>query len=348
MSDTLACFFDTVWEGGNFVRYDLELYEQISKYTMDVVKKDMHYWKEEEIPTYQAEPKILFLGTGGNPSNLIEQVRQTGGFILYLPGFILAVDPGPAAIWHINKNDVDMRGINGIFISHGHTDHYLGAPLLIEGMTRLMSQKRGLLLLPNEVKEENLISLFHQGLHQYHEGYVGGPKEVICIQDGQEIELTSDLKLTPVKAYHGKENFGFVIKTKTFTVGYTSDTNYILEYEDQQGFLHKVDKWSPIEYPAKIVSYREDLRRIFGEVDYLIANVSYFNLFAQRHITAVGLAHLLQSSQVKSCLMTHLDACCSRPQSIAQTMAKFVNDLSGVNVVVAEDNQEYFFHQLVE
>lgn len=329
------------------MRYDLELYQELSQYTMDVVQKDMHYWKEEEIPTYQAEPKILFLGTGGNPSNLIEQVRQTGGFILYLPGFILAVDPGPGAIWHINQNNVDMRGLNGIFISHGHTDHYLGAPLLIEGMTRLMSQRRGMLLLPDEVREEQLISLFHQGRHQYHEGYVGGPEKVISLQEGQKIELTRDLQLTPVKAYHGKENFGFVIKSADFSLGYTSDTNYILEYEDQQGSLHSVEKWSPIESPAKIARYRKDLRQVFSEVDYLIANVSYFNLFAQRHITAVGLAHLLQSSKVKTCLMTHLDACCTRPKSIAQTMAKFVKDLTGVPVIVAEDNQEYYIDQLV-
>ncbi len=324
------------------MRYDLELYHQLSQYTMKVVEEDMHYWKEEEIPVYQGDPKILFLGTGGNPANLIEQARQTGGFILYLPGFTLAVDPGPGVIWHINQNNVDPRGINGIFISHGHTDHYLGAPLLIEGMTRLMSQRRGVLLLANAILEEGLISLFHQGLHQYHEGYVGGPAEVVTLCEGEKINLTSEITLTPVKAYHGKENYGFVINTPDISIGYTSDTNYIMEYEDREGTTKQVEKWIPISPPGRITQFRGDLKEIFSQVDYLIANISYFNLFATRHITAVGLAHLLKGSRVKCCLMTHLDVCCTRPEPMAEKMADFVRDLTDIQVLVAEDNREYY------
>ncbi|AZR74035.1 hypothetical protein BBF96_11905 [Anoxybacter fermentans] len=323
------------------MNYDLKLYEKLSQYTLQVVKNDRQYWKEEILP-YCGTPKILFMGTGGNPVNLLEQVRQTGGFILYLPGFTLAVDPGPGVIWHVKQNGVDIRALDGIYISHGHTDHYLGAPLLIEGMTRVMSQRRGVLLLPRDVSDENLISIYHQGRHQHHEGYVGGPEKIVYLQEKKMIELTDEIFLTPVKAYHGKMNYGFVITTPTFTIGYTSDTSYLLEYEDLNGLRHKVGKWVPISPPTKIIKYREDLKEIFSQVDYLIANVSYFNLFAKRHITAVGLAHMLMDSKVKRCWMTHLDVCCIRPEPIAGKMAQFVAELSGVDVVVAEDNHVYY------
>lgn len=325
------------------MRYNLRLYEQLSEYTLQVVESDMHYWKEVEIPKYIAEPKVLFMGTGGNPANVIEQVRQTGGFILYLPGFILAVDPGPGAIWHVKRNKIDLRGLNGIFISHGHSDHYLGAPIVIEAMTRVMSQRRGLLLLPEELTEENLISVYHHGLHHQHEGYIGGPKKVIHLEAGNKIMLTKSVSLIPIRAYHGKENYGFVITTPEMTIGYTSDTSYLLEYENLQGEIKQVEKWAPIDPPKRIIRYREDIKEIFSQVDYLIANVSYFNLFGQRHITAIGLAHLLENSQVKKCWMTHLDVCCTRPEPIAEEMADFVKEFSGVEIEVAQDNQEYLF-----
>lgn len=325
------------------MKYDSKIYEALSQYTIDVARNDMHRWKEEEVPPYQGVPKALFMGTGGNPVNLLEQARQTGGFILYLPGFTLAVDPGPAAIWHVNRIGVDLRGLMGIYISHGHTDHYLGAPLLIEGMTRVMSQRRGMLIVPQDVIEDSLISTFHQGRHREHEGYVGGPAQLLIHQDHETIQLTPEITLTPIKAYHGKYNHGFVIQTPTMTLGYTSDTSYIQEYEDQAGQIVPIEKWEPIRPPARITRYHESLRETFSKVDYLIANVSYFNLFAHRHITAVGLAHLLTGSKVKRCLMTHFDACYTRPEPMAEKMALFVSELTGVDTVAAEDNQEYYF-----
>lgn len=321
--------------------HDSDLYQALSEYTIDVAREDMRRWKEEEILPYQGEPKILFMGTGGNPVNLLEQSRQTGGFILYLPGFTLAVDPGPAAIWHVNQNQVDLRGLNGIYISHGHTDHYLGAPLLIEGMTRVMSQRRGMLMVPQDVIDEGLISTFHQGRHLDHEGYAGGPAELLIHRADEPIPLTSEITLTPVQAYHGKHNHGFVIETPTLTIGYTSDTSYIQEYEDRSGQICPVEKWEPIRIPTRITRYHEDLQRTFSQVDYLIANVSYFNLFAHRHITAVGLAHLLTGSRVRRCFMTHFDACYTRPEPMAENMAAFVTGLTGVDAVAAEDNRQY-------
>lgn len=318
-----------------------ELYQHITDYTMKVVKEDIDHWKGEAPEPYQGQPKILFMGTGGNPVNLLEQPRQTGGFMLYLPGFTLAVDPGPAAIWHAKENGVDMRGIDGIYISHGHTDHYLGAPLLIEGMTWLMSERRGKLMLPPDVFGEELISVYHQGRHGNNEGYCGGPEELMVLRAGEKIRLTAEIELTPVKAHHGKDNFGFVIETPQMTIGYTSDTNYLLEYENAAGEMVPVTKWEPIELPRRITAYREDLQQVFSQVDYLIANVSYFNLFANRHITAVGLAHLLQESRVQCCWLTHFDACYTRPEPMAGKMASFVEEVSGVKAIAAEDNREY-------
>lgn len=323
------------------MRHNLELYQEISDQTIQVVKDDLSYWKKKDPEPYQGDPKILFMGTGGNPVNLVEQPRQTGGFILYLPNYVLAVDPGPGAIWHARQNQVDLRQLNGIFISHGHTDHYLGAPPLIEGMTRLMSQRRGMLMIPQDVQDEHLISLYHQGRNEKHEGYSGGPERVVCLSEGEEIELASDLRLMPVKVYHSnKLNYGFVLKTSEMTIGYTSDTSYITSYEDLNGEQFQLEPKIPIP-PGRVTGWREDLKEIFGQVDYLIANISYFNLFPNRHLTGVGLAHLLENSKVKRCWITHFDACCSRPDAMDEKIAQMVTESSGVDVIAAGDGRCY-------
>ena len=69
--------------------------------------------------------KITFLGTGGGRFSAISQRRMTGGFrIDNLNGKNYHVDPGPGALVRTYQFGFDPRNLDGVFVSHAHTDHY--------------------------------------------------------------------------------------------------------------------------------------------------------------------------------------------------------------------------------
>ena len=85
--------------------------------------------------------KLIFLGTGGGRFSAINQRRMTGGFrIDNLGGKNYHVDPGPGALVRTYQFGLDPRNINGVFVSHAHTDHYNDAEILIEACEGLDSE----------------------------------------------------------------------------------------------------------------------------------------------------------------------------------------------------------------
>ena len=91
--------------------------------------------------------KITFLGTGGGRFSAISQRRMTGGFrIDNLNGKNYHVDPGPGALVRTYQFGFDPRNLDGVFVSHAHTDHYNDAEILIEAMTRGMTKEYGVVL----------------------------------------------------------------------------------------------------------------------------------------------------------------------------------------------------------
>lgn len=277
---------------------------------------------------------LTFLGTGGNPEAVISQRPRTAGFLLQLGDFYLLVDPGPAALFAALELGLDLGHLDAVYISHGHVDHYAGAESVIEGMCWAMSSRRGKLLLPREMVEENAhISTFHRG-EAAHSGYQGGP-EVIFLQAYQQIDL-GQLSLTPVPAYHGPENYGFIIKAPGLTLGYTSDTNFLRSYRTKSG-IREVMPWGPVLDFEEATSWREELVQAYREVDLLIANVTSHNSWFHRHITTLGLPYLLQGSKIKQCYITHFNHCCVWPEDLRPVMAAYVERVSGVRTTAARD-----------
>lgn len=304
--------------------------------TKEAIAVSRRKWKERvDNKPKQETWSIDFLGTGGNPEAVIGQRPRTAGFILKLGEFFLYVDPGPNALHGVLEGGHDVGELDAIYISHGHVDHYSGAEGIIEGMCWAMSARRGKILAPYRVlQEEKLISEFHLGDTQ-KSGYVGGP-EVLYIKDRESISLAPNLTLTPIRAYHGSENYGFIIDAGGFTVGYTSDTNYIRTYRTKQG-IAEVQPFGALMDIEEIVSYREDIKETFSKVDVLIANVTSHNAFVHRHITTIGLAHLLTGSKVKQCYLSHFNYCCIEPIDLRDAMAEYVESVSGVKCLPARD-----------
>ncbi|GAB6179481.1 MBL fold metallo-hydrolase [Desulfotomaculum defluvii] len=327
---------------------------------MDLNKLDQELRKKTGVAAYDSfcryrhreEPgeaasvaSVLFLGTGGNPEAVFSQVPRTAGFILTLGGIRLYVDPGPGAVVRAREAEFDLGTLDGVYISHGHLDHYAGAEAVIEAMCWGMFSRRGVVLAPSQVLErDRLISLYHQGKDQLS-GYKGGPA-VTNLQPHQPIAI-GRANLTPIPVHHAEENYGFIIHTEQLTLGYTSDTNYIKGYTTPKG-PKDLSYREPITDLLDIVEYRKDIKDVFSQVDVLIANVTSHNVYAHRHITTLGLAHLLENSKVKLCIITHFNHCCLRPEDLRSSMAYYVEKKSGVRTLYAEDGGKFNIAKLLE
>lgn len=313
--------------------------------TKAAIEMSKEKWKLRQEPQDSGQgQEITFLGTGGNPEAVIGQVPQTAGFYIHLDGLKLYVDPGIGAPGACRDMGIDAGALDAIFISHGHTDHYAGAETMIEAMCWGMFVKRGKVLAPKQVFEEkNIISSYHQGKKNYG-GYQGSP-ELVYLEPHQTVDLKG-VRLTPIPAYHADENYGFILEGKNYKIGYTSDTNYIRSFATPEGVV-EVSRMGTVMDMKEIVDYRTDIKEAYSDVDVLIANVTCHNAWLHRHITTMGLAHLLRGSKVKLCIMTHFNYCCVEPEDIRDIMAKFVAQETSIKVLPAHDGQLFNLSKLL-
>lgn len=310
---------------------------QLARLTAEAVSWDRKRLREPGPPTAEGD-FLQFFGTGGNPINLVTQYHQTGGFYVSLGGSRLYVDPGPGALFHAARAGVPLEHLDGVFISHGHTDHYLEAGGMVEAMCRIMSVRRGAVLAPRDFFARGLLPAFYLGQDRTT-GYPGGATAVPL---GPEDEVTvGGLRLKAVKAYHGPENYGFLLQGGPLSLGYTSDTAYIKTYRTMDGQVLPVRPGERLQDLANVLEYHQDLKQAFAGVDILIANLSYFDHYPARHLTAYGLAHLLQGSGIGRCIVTHLDPCAFRPVDYSAELIAWLTAESGVSCELARDNQRY-------
>lgn len=168
--------------------------------------------------------KLTFLGSGGGRFATITQKRMTGGFrIDNIDGKNLHIDPGPGALVRTYQFGLNPLRLNGVLVSHSHTDHYSDAEVLIEAMTRGMTRKKGFLIGGKSVIEGYerwgpCISHYHQSI-----------PHVNSLKAGESVKM-GKLMITATNAKHGDPmTVGFKFKVDDFIISYTSDTGYIPE-----------------------------------------------------------------------------------------------------------------------
>ncbi|MCJ7450531.1 MAG: MBL fold metallo-hydrolase [Candidatus Nanohaloarchaeota archaeon QJJ-9] len=176
--------------------------------------------------------KLTFLGTGGGRFDMIEQVRQTGGFVLEKDDAMVAVDPAPGALVYGKKNGIDFRELDAIFVSHLHLDHQGDAEVLIEAMTDGCKEKRGKLITTEQVLEGPGDDVPY--ISNYHKECVD---ELLTPSRDEKVDVNG-LEIEITETYHeeGTETIGFKVGTKDGKIGYIADTEYdkriIDQYED--------------------------------------------------------------------------------------------------------------------
>jgi ribonuclease BN (tRNA processing enzyme) len=169
--------------------------------------------------------EIHFLGTGGGRFVMTTQRRRTAGTRIIHEGTHVHIDPGPGALVFSNWAGLSPQNLDGLIVTHCHTDHYGDAEAFIEAMTHGTTMRRGTLAATRSVLwgSEGI----GPSVSDYHREMVA---EVVDIRPGIEFNVNS-LSFTATKAQHSDPTtVGLLIKTPSqCCVGYTGDTGYFEE-----------------------------------------------------------------------------------------------------------------------
>lgn len=163
---------------------------------------------------------MTFLGTGGGRFATITQARATGG--LYLQGEVsIHIDPGPGALVHMHRAGLDPRDTEAILISHGHPDHYVDAPVLLEALNPRGDKPQGVLAgsvsaLEGQDEDPPPIHPFHQSRAAKRQVLEAGSKLLL---GPTVVEATPSFHSDPT-------TIGFKIHTNEGIISYLADTAF--------------------------------------------------------------------------------------------------------------------------
>lgn len=246
--------------------------------------------------------KITFLGTGGGRFTTISQKRMTGGFrIDDLNGKNYHVDPGPGALVRSYQFGLKPLSLNGIFVSHAHTDHYTDAEVLIEAMTKGMTRENGVIIGSRSVFEG--FQQWGPCISKYHMS-----KSDKLILGPNKTKTLDDMKIKGTKTVHGDPTcIGFQMQVKGLNISYTSDTKYFDN-------LHKYHKNADILIASVI---RPGSKSIKG------------------HMCTANFSKLVEEVQPKLAIMTHFGF--KMLNHDPDNEAKQIREKTGIETLAAND-----------
>ena len=221
----------------------------------------------------EVNARIFFLGTGA----AMPIVRSLPCIALKIDSDIYLIDPGEGCQARMFRSGLSPLKVKAVFITHGHGDHYLGLPGLLQSMT-LSDRKDPLIVAVPKSFREILTGLFKTGFVR--------PGFKIELRDIVPDVFYTDSKIS-VKGFpveHGIEAYGLSITIGKKTVCYTSDT-------------------------APCTSIIENCKN----VDILIHEATFTSIYSkeaheQKHSTALDAAENALEAEAKLLVLFHISA----------------------------------------
>ena len=164
--------------------------------------------------------RLTFLGSGGGRFATITQARATGG--LYLEdGVRIHIDPGPGALVNLHRIGIDPRDTDALLISHGHPDHYVDAPILLEAMNPMGRDPNG--FLAGSISALDGLEGGPPPIHPFHQARAGN-RQVLTV--GSKLLLGPLVVQATPSDHSDPSTVGFKIHTNNGIISYIADTAF--------------------------------------------------------------------------------------------------------------------------
>jgi ribonuclease BN (tRNA processing enzyme) len=167
------------------------------------------------------QPKIIFLGTGGDHIVVGKQIRASGGIIIQTGDSQFHLDPGPGALVKAAEYGVDLRDNTAVICTNNHLIHSNDLNAVIDAMALGGMDVHGVVVGTKSVingseKEQAVLSKFHRNCVE----------RILILEKGRTIGI-NDVEITGTSAVTKDiDAIGIKILTPCFSLGYTSDTGY--------------------------------------------------------------------------------------------------------------------------
>ncbi len=166
------------------------------------------------------DPRIIFLGTGGDETVVGKQIRASGGIVIQVGGFQFVIDPGPGCLVKAKENEISLRGTTAVLVSHAHVNHANDLNAVISAMTYNGLDITGVVIASDTVI--NGAEGISPVLSEFHKNCV---EKVISIKPEQKVGIET-VEIHALKAKHtDPTTVGFKLFTPKFIMVYSSDTN---------------------------------------------------------------------------------------------------------------------------
>ena len=162
---------------------------------------------------------IVFLGTGQGSQVVGRGRLSSGGFVLQVDENQFHIDPGPNVLMQSALCGINVRGTNGVFVTHRHLHHCNDLNVLVDAMTVHGVDKQGVL-----VGEESVVEGNAEHASILTPRFRGFLEKTLVLQPRQRIGINS-VEVAGLTTSHGETpSIGFSFYTPYFSLAYTGDT----------------------------------------------------------------------------------------------------------------------------
>ncbi|MGH7482896.1 MAG: MBL fold metallo-hydrolase [Longimicrobiales bacterium] len=225
-----------------------------------------------------APPGRIDVVVVGSGTVALQPDRVCAGYYVETNGHRILLDCGPGTPHQLARFGLPWSVISHIALSHFHTDHMAGLPLLLFAMRHgLRKPRRDVLHIAGPVGCLSLLERLADAFGDYMRD-PGFPLDVEELDDGDVWELDGDTRVRSRRTPHTESSVAFRIETSHARIGYTGDTGV-----------------------------SEDLADFFHDVDLLIAECSLPDEESiDSHLTPTRLAALARGASPRRLLVTHV------------------------------------------
>jgi len=221
------------------------------------------------------QPKLVFLGTGGDAIVVGKQLRSAGGLILQVEDNQFHIDPGPGSLARARDYGVNLRNNVAVLVSHNHMNHANDINAVINAMTLGGLDPKGVLVTNKSTSYGS--DELDPYLTKYHRNLI---ERSLVLEAGQRVGI-NEVEIKGTRTEHTDPDcIGFKFQTPKFVLGYTSDTGYTIalveDFKDVDILVLNVVH--PRDTKEKHHLNIEDVLRLLPQIKPKLAILTHFGI----------------------------------------------------------------------